>query len=103
MIGAISSALSGLFVSSKRVEAAAGNIANMSSSGYTPVTTVQTTGQNGEAQATNVLRPEGSEVDLAEEAVNLKLAEITYKANLSVLKTIADMEEETGRLFDKKV
>lgn len=103
MIGSISSALSGLFVSSKRVEAAAGNIANMGSTNYTPVTTVQTSGQNGEAQAVNVPRAEGSEVDLAEEAVNLKLAEITYKANLSVLETLSDMAEETGRLFDKKV
>lgn len=103
MIGAISSTLSGLFVSSKRVEAAASNIANMGSTNYTPVSTVQTTGENGEAQAVNIQRPVGSEVDLAEEAVNLKLAEITYKANLSVLETINEMAEETGRLFDRKV
>ncbi len=42
-------------------------------------------------------------VDLAEEAVNLKLAEISYKANLSVLKTAQDMTEELLNTVNKKV
>ncbi len=122
MIGAISTALTGLFASSKRVEAAAGNIANASSVGYTPQTTVQTTNETGGAQARNVDRPNGTSrvyapdspladpsgfiglpnVDFAEEAVNLKLAEISYKASLSVIKTAEDMAEESLKLLDRK-
>lgn len=77
MIGAISSALSGLYTASKKAEDVATNVANVSTPGY--------------------------EVDLASEAVDLKIAEIGYKANLSVLKVADDMADELGRLFDKTV
>lgn len=39
-------------------------------------------------------------VDLAEEAVNLNLAELAYKANIGVLKTADEMSEELLRMFD---
>lgn len=39
-------------------------------------------------------------VDLAEEAVNLSLAETTYKANISVIKTAEEMSDELLRIFD---
>lgn len=42
-------------------------------------------------------------VDLAEEAVNLNLAEITYKANIAVLKTAEELSDELFKAFDKKV
>jgi flagellar basal-body rod protein FlgC len=42
-------------------------------------------------------------VNLAEEAVSLSMAELTYKANLKVLQTISDMEKEALRIFDDKV
>lgn len=42
-------------------------------------------------------------VDLAEEAVNLNLAEITYKANVSVIKTAEEMSDELLRIFDDRV
>ena len=42
-------------------------------------------------------------VDLAEEAVNLKIAEITYKANISVIKTAGEMSNELLNIFDKRV
>jgi flagellar basal-body rod protein FlgC len=42
-------------------------------------------------------------VDLAEEAINSKLAEITFKANIATLKTAEDLTDELFRIFDKKV
>ncbi|MCB9989694.1 MAG: flagellar biosynthesis protein FlgC [Rhodospirillales bacterium] len=42
-------------------------------------------------------------VDLAEEAVNINLAEITYKANLKTLQAASDMEKELLGMFDEKV
>ncbi len=42
-------------------------------------------------------------VDLTEEAVNLNIAEISYKANLGVLKTSQELEKEVLSIFDKKV
>lgn len=122
MIGAISTAMTGLFASSKRVEAAANNIANASSTNYTAQTTIQTTNETGGVEARNVDRLNGRtqayaqdspladpagfiglpNVDFAEEAVNLKLAETSYKASLSVIRTAEDMAEESLKLLDKE-
>ncbi len=41
-------------------------------------------------------------VDLAEEAVNLKIAELSYKANIGVLKTTEEMSDELLRIFDEE-
>jgi flagellar basal-body rod protein FlgC len=41
-------------------------------------------------------------VSLDEEAVNLKLAETTYKANIQSLKTSIEMSDELFKAFDKK-
>lgn len=133
MIGAISTALTGLFAASKRVEASASNIANVSSAGsldpgdpiqpYQALTTVQTSNESGGTSATNIPKKPGfvnayapdspfanaageigvPNVDLAEEAVNLKLAEISYKANISVLKTASAMSDELLNTFDERV
>jgi flagellar basal-body rod protein FlgC len=133
MIGAISTALSGLMAASKRADASASNIANMHSAGsldkdsakqpYSAVTTVQTShGDTGGVSATNIPKQPGyvpayapgsphadakgmigaPNVDLAEEAVNLKLAEISYKASIKALQVAQDMAKETTRIFDKK-
>ncbi len=132
MIGAISTALTGLIASSKKVEASASNIANMGSAGsldpaapnqpYQALTTVQTANGTGGVTASNVPKQPGvvnayapdspfanaeglvaaPNVDLAEEAVNLKIAELTYKANIGVLKTAQEMSEELSRLLDEK-
>lgn len=132
MIGAISTALTGLFAASKKVEASAANIANMGSAGslapnspnrpYEALTTVQTAMQGGGVSAANIPRKPGfvnayapdspfanadglvgaPNVDLAEEAINLKIAELSYKANINVLKTANEMSEELSRLFDEK-
>ena len=39
-------------------------------------------------------------INLAEEAVNLQLAEIQYKANASVIKTAGELTDELLNLFD---
>lgn len=132
MIGAISTALTGLIASSKKVEVSASNIANMGSAGsldpanpvrpYQALTTVQTTNGTGGVTAGNIPKQPGvvnayapdspfanaegmvgvPDVDLAEEAVNLKIAELTYKANIGVLKTAMEMSEDLNGLLDKK-
>ena len=132
MIGAISTALTGLFAASKKVEASASNIANMGTTGsldpnspnqpYQALTTVQTAMPGGGVSATNIPQKPGfvdayapdspfanaegldgaPDVDLAAEAVNLKIAELSYKANLNVLKTANEMSEELSRLLDEK-
>jgi len=79
MISAISNALSGLMSSSKQVEQTAHNIANAT----TP--------------------REGDQIDLSEEAVNLKIAETSYKANLAAIKTANEMNNELLHIFDEEV
>lgn len=41
-------------------------------------------------------------VDLAEEIVNVNLAEITFKANLKTLQTAQDLDKELLRIIDEK-
>ena len=133
MIGAISTALSGLMAASKKVEVGANNIANISTAGaldpvdgpapYSTQITTQKTGEAGGVLASVAVKDPGfvpaydpnspfanedgligvPNTDLAEEAVNLKLAETTYKANLATLKTAGEMSDELLRLFDEKV
>ncbi len=133
MIGAISNALTGLVAASKRAEASASNIANAFSSGsldpaspnqpYSALTTVQTTNGTGGVTATNIPKKPGfvnafapdspfanstgqvgaPNVDLSEEIINLKLAEISYKANIATLKTAGEIEDTLLKAFDKRV
>ncbi len=127
MLNAIGIALSGLQAASRKVEASASNIANMQTPDYEALTTAQTaqSDQNGNGQGvssqnipkTQAFTPsyapdspfansEGyvntPNVDLAEEAVNMTLAEVTYKANVAVLKTVDEMTNEMLKTFDKK-
>jgi flagellar basal-body rod protein FlgC len=132
MINAIGIALSGLNSASQRVAAAASNIANVLTSGsleeggqppYTPVTAVSESQENGGVLTNIQPRQNGfstaydpdspfanaegfigvPNVDLATEIVNLKLAEVTYKANLSTIKTSKEMFDELMDTFDEKV
>lgn len=132
MIGAISTALSGLFAASKRMEASASNIANVSSAGalnekdghapYSALTTVQKSNEGGGVQAGNIPKDPGfvpayapdspfankdgligvPNTDFAEDAVNLKLAETAYKANLATIKTANEMNNELLRILDNE-
>ena len=130
MIGAISTAISGLFAASKRAEASAENIANALTSGaldekegpapYSAQTTIQQTGETGGVRAENIPKDPGyvaayspdspfanedgliavPNTDLAEDAVNLKIAEKAYKANLATIKTANEMNDELLRVLD---
>jgi flagellar basal-body rod protein FlgC len=42
-------------------------------------------------------------VNLAEEAVNLKLAELSFKANAAIIKSASELQEELLSAFDDKV
>lgn len=135
MINVINTALSGLNAAAKKVDAAASNIANVSTTGsvedggqapYSALTTVQKTVVDGEGNGlgarTDIVpkdpgfvpayapdspfaNAEGiigvPNVNLAEEAVNLKLAEISYKASLSVIKTADELSEELLHTVDR--
>ncbi len=79
MIGAISTAVSGLMAASKKAEQAAVNIATA------------TTPENID------------KVELSEEAVNLKIAETTYKANIATIKAADEMNDALMRMFDERV
>jgi len=132
MINTIQIALSGLHANSKKVEASAANIANMTSSGrlsgegqqpYSAVTTVQEATESGGVKTTIVAKnppftpaydpgsPLADEngtvgvpnVDLAEEAVNMSVAKAAYKANIATLKTADEMQQELLRALDRKV
>ncbi len=131
MMNAISIALSGLGASMKQLGAAASNIANMGSSGslepggkapYEAKTTVQSSTAEGGVEAEVVSKKEpfipaydpnspyandqglvaAPNVDLAEEAVQMKLAELTYKANIRTIQAASDMAKEAGRILDEK-
>lgn len=133
MINAIGIALSGLNAASSRLNASASNIANVSTAGsltdksnapYTPLTTqskavdvpggVQTQYSAKAQPFTPAYDPDSPfadengyigvpNVDLAEEAVNMKLAALSYKANLSVIETASDMFQELLDSVDKEV
>jgi flagellar basal-body rod protein FlgC len=133
MIGAITTALSGLLAASKRVEISANNIANANTAGaldeadgplpYAAQTVVQKTGQNGGVVAEVTAQDPGysaayapnsplaneegfvgaPNVNLAEEAVNLKLAEVAYKANIATIQVANELSEELLNSFDEEV
>lgn len=130
MIGAITTALSGLLAATKRADASAENIANAYTAGaldeadgpapYSARTVVQETREGGGVVAKNVEKDPGyvpaydpgspfanedglvgaPNVDLVEEAVNLKLAETAYKANITTIKVAGEMSDELLKTFD---
>lgn len=137
MINSISIALSGLTAASKKAEATASNVANLTTTGsleaggqapYTPLETTQqaTNINNGEATGvrSNIIQrstqpfvpsydpdspfanAEGligvPNIDLATEVVNLNVAELTYKANIEVIKTSEEMFDALLDAFDEK-
>jgi len=74
MIDAITSALSGLNNASQRIERGAANIASG-----------------------------GSQERIIEDIVDIKQAEISYKANIEVLKVSQDLAKELIESFDRSV
>ena len=132
MINAIGIALSGLLGASKKVAATASNVANLNTAGslepggqppYGSLTTANTAQNNGGVK-TEIIPKDPAFVpaydpdspfansdgligvpntDLAEEAVNLTLAKTAYKANLAVIKTADEMQDELLKSFDREV
>lgn len=74
MINALSSALSGLHTATQKVNGAAANIADPA-----------------------------RQDRLIEDAVDLKMGETAFKANIAVIRAAEEMSDEMQRLFDKKV
>ena len=132
MISAIGIALTGLDAASTRLNASASNIANFGNAGsltdpnnapYTPLTTqseaisvpggVQTKivpRDNPFTPAFDSDSPFADEngiigipnVDFAEEIINMKQAEIAYKANLKTLETAGQMFDELLDSLNRK-
>ncbi len=106
MISAFNFALAGLNAAANRVSVAAKNIVNVHTPGYEsdrahqvstpagPAVIVEPGRPGGyPANVTPPLPPTPSDVNLAGEFVDLKLAEISYKASIAVLKTADEMED----------
>lgn len=74
MINALGIALGGLQAASQKVAGAANNIADPA-----------------------------QQDDLARDVVDLKLGEISFKANAAVIRTTEEISKELGRLFDERV
>ena len=79
MINGINAALNGLNLASQKVGQAANNIAN---------STTPSIGEN---------------VNLTEETVNLKIAELAFKANAATLRTELELSKELLKIFDEEV
>ncbi len=117
---------------SKRTEVSASNIANMQTEGsledgetapYSALTTVQEAQDLGGVKAEAIPKttpyvpaysPDSPHanadgevgvpnVNLAEEAVDLNLAKVAYKANLKTIQTAMEMEDDLLNIFDKRV
>lgn len=129
MVGTIQIGLSGLQSSIQKLNVTASNIANVTTAGsledgqqppYSALTTTSESLRNGGVRTDIVPRNPGfvpafspdspfanedgiigvPNVNLAEEAVNLLLAETTYKANIATIKTAEDMSDELLSIFD---
>lgn len=131
MINPLSTSLSGLIASAKKAGVAASNIANASTSGsldgavqpYEAQTTVTSSVAGGGVKAVSISKdpafvpsyePDSPfangdgmvaspNVNLDEELITLKAAEMAYKANAQVLRVTSDLQEELTRALDKKV
>ncbi len=132
MTNAITTALSGLHSASLRLNASASNIANFSTTGslsdadnppYSAVTLQSKADGLGGVQSQIVEKNPGfvpaydpnspfadengligtPNVNLAEDIVQMKLAELSYKANIKTIRVADDMFDALLDSFDKKV
>lgn len=93
----ISPSLTALQASGQSVALSANNIANMTTPGYRAKSLAQAGGPVLESQAPMV--PGGSNVEPANEALNLDTQNLGYQANLKVLKT---QDKMLGSALDMK-
>ena len=110
MLDAIQIGLSGMRAAETVVSARARNIVNVNTKGYLPVEPVLKSSEGGvqatireqtlspETQGALAEMPEGP-VDLANELLNLRLAEIAYKASAKVVKTAGQMQDAALQAF----
>ena len=104
MINTIGSSLAGLSVHATKVDTTAHNVANVNTDEFKKDRVTIHSNENGlpdanitkvEAPGYKIQGPEGevemSNVDLAEEMVNLTIGKNGYKANLKVLESEQDM------------
>lgn len=113
MVSSVNNSVSGITASLTRQEVSANNVANLSTEGYQKDTVIQSEGSTGgvvvhieksttpgpqlpEGDGTLV---EGSNVNLAEEAVNQTIAETELGANVAVLKASHEAEQSLIDLF----
>jgi flagellar basal-body rod protein FlgC len=101
MVNPVSTALNGLNAATTRVAAAASNIANATSEGYTPVDVVETSSSQGPQTKIVPRAGDSPQVDYASELITIKQAAHAYKANLAVIKTTSEMEQELLNSFDE--
>jgi len=102
MMNGIDAALSALNAFSKKVAVTSNNVANLNSDGYKKSRAVLQEGENGGVEASiriidapgNPIPYEGdSDVDLAEEAVNMITARRGYEANIKSIEAQVELEE----------
>lgn len=117
MTNPIKIGLSGLAAASARLEVSANNIANVNNTksagfadtvegltsrqAYQPKQVRLTPMTNGGVSAQITNAPIGAEVSLAEEIVQLKVAQHTYNANAAVIKTALEVEDTMLETFSK--
>jgi flagellar hook protein FlgE len=101
----ISSAISGASVSQQSVALSAANVANANTDGYRAKSLQQADQAQGGVRATGVTEsqeptvPGGSNVDIANEAVNLDIKGISFQADLKFLQV---QQQMLGTALDLK-
>ncbi len=96
MINSIGIALTGLNSATMQLNASASNIANLNLNAGNNV--------QSEAQASPITTPssaiEAQNTSLAEDIINMKMAEISYKANINTIKVAGSMFDELLGVFE---
>ena len=110
LVNAMGNALSGMNAAAAQMTMAASNVANMDSRGYKAGRVNLAADAGGGVRVDSVTRDpspgvtddqgqEGSNVDPAEEVVEMALAKFSYAANAKVVRTVDDM---MGTILDAK-
>jgi flagellar hook protein FlgE len=89
--GAMNISLSGIQAQTRKVSAAANNIANVTTPGYSRLETQFTSISTGGVSTAVTQSTASSNVDLASEMIDIIGAEISFKANAAAFETGADM------------
>lgn len=92
-------AVSALDAAGIRLAVTANNVANMNTEGFKPSTVVQEENKSGGVIVSAIKEQGADEVDLSREAVDLIVTDNSFKANIKVLQTDAEM---TKTLLDIK-